>query len=563
MTKYKELLKKYLPLIAFLAAAAWLFYQIYPIIFATHDDMRNYTLVRRGILFEDALRSAKNGRISHLWNHLLLGLPYLANSLPVYKAIVFAAYLFDLLALGLLLSRLSDQPLAHMTLLLSTAWSSISTQHNLLISYGLCHQIPVGLLCLSLYCFLLRYEKNKRLYTLLSCILLLFSCMIYEAFTAAMLLFALLALTLPETEETSYLRYLLRAVCRVLPQLAVVLCYMAVYFTWQHFYPPFYDGTSFDIHEPFLSVQTAGIYAISFFPLVNIIDYANDSPLGLRSFLQQITPVGWMAAALTAAAFAMLLPRVKTDTERLRRTLVFTFAGIFVPCAVIGFSKKYIGWVKNGFIGYLPAFYSFLFLTAFLCCAGVLIYRSVHEKHRRTTAVIVMTAFVFSMCLCATAMNRLFGVYFGELSLRYRNFDKAVSSELVTQCDETWQLFAPDNAGIHARADYTEDYLKIYNPADVAYVQGGTPRDPEKKTLCMRSPADYSFAVLCEADEALHAQTVTITTTLDAVGVSLRLTGGEHYVATVTDGTVLTAPEGVVFDLSERPTREPVKCGTE
>lgn len=559
MEKCKEYLRKYLPLIAFCAAAFWLFYQIYPIIFATHDDMRNYTLVRRGILFEDALRSAQNGRISHLWNHLLLGLPYLANSLPVYKAIVFAAFLFDLFTLGLLLSRLGDQPLAYMTLLLCTAWSSVSTQHNLLISYGLCHQIPVGLLCLSLYFFLLRYEKNKRRYTFLSCVFLLFSCMIYEAFTAAMLLFALLSLTLPESEETSYLRYLLRSAYRVLPQLAVVLCYMAVYFTWQHFYPPFYDGTSFDIHEPFLSVQTVGTYAISFFPLVNIIDYANDSPLGFRSFVQQISPAGWAVAALTAAAFALLLPRVKTDTARLRRTLAVAFAGIFVPCAVIGFSKKYIGWVKNGFVGYLPAFYSFLFLTAFLCCAGVLIYRSIHEKHRRTTAVILMTAFVFGMCLCATAMNRLFGGYFGELSLRYRNFDKAVSSELVTQCDETWQLFAPDNAGIHARPDYTEDYLKIYNPADVAYVQGGTARDPEKKTLCMRSPGDYAFAALCETDEALHAEAVTITTTLDEVTVSLQLTDGDQYTATVEDGTVLHAPEGKAFDLSVRPGHPPAE----
>ena len=344
MTKSKEFLQKYLPLIAFCIAAFWLFYQIYPIIFATHDDMRNYTLVRRGMLLSDALRSAKNGRISHLWNHLLLGLPYLANSLPVYKAIAYAVYLFDLFALGKLLLLTAEKPLAWMTALLCVSWSSVSTQHNLLISYALCHQLPVGLLCMSLCCFLLRYQKKKRIYTALSCLLLLLSCMIYEAFTAAMLLFALLSLTLPdEAEKDSYLRYLLRGAYRVLPQLAVVLLYMGVYFTWQHFYPPFYDGTSFDMHEPFLSVQTTWFYSFSFFPLVNLIDYANDSPLGLRSFLTLISPAGWFASALTAAGFAVLLPQIRTETERLRRTWLLTFAGIFVPCTVIGFSEKYIG----------------------------------------------------------------------------------------------------------------------------------------------------------------------------------------------------------------------------
>ena len=555
MTKTKAFLQKYLPLIAFCIAALWLFYQIYPIIFATHDDMRNYTLVRRGMLFSDALRSAKNGRISHLWNHLLLGAPYLANSLPVYKAIVYAVYLFDLFALGRLLQLTAEQPLAWMTALLCVSWSSVSTQHNLLISYALCHQLPVGLLCLSLCCFLLRHQKNRRVYTLLSCILLLFACMIYEAFTAAMLLFVLLALTLPdEAEQGSYARYLLRAVSRVLPQLIVMLCYMGIYFAWQHFYPPSYDGTSFDIHEPFLSLQTVWSYSTAFFPLVNLIDYANDSPLGLRSFLTQIPLPGWLTAALTAAGFAALLPRVKADTAKLRRALLLTFAGIFIPCAVIGFSKKYIGWVHRGFIGYLPSFYSFLFLTGFLAAAAVLIYRSIHEKHRRTTAVIVMTAFVFCMSLCASAANSLFRPYYAELSLRYRNFDRAVSAEIVTQCDDTWQLYAPDNAGIHARADYTEDYLKIYNSADVSYVPGGTPRDPGKNTLCFRSPADYAFAVLGKTDDALHAQTVTVTTVqAGETGISLRLTDGTDYTAAAADGTVLTAPAGTMFDLSVRP----------
>ena len=35
-------------------SALFFFIRIYPIIFAVHDDMRNYTLVRRGMLVENA-----------------------------------------------------------------------------------------------------------------------------------------------------------------------------------------------------------------------------------------------------------------------------------------------------------------------------------------------------------------------------------------------------------------------------------------------------------------------------------------------------------------------------
>ena len=73
MDKLTRNFRKYLPLIACAAALLWLFYQLYPLLFATHDDLRNYTLVRRGMLAENALHSAKQGRISHLWNHFLLG----------------------------------------------------------------------------------------------------------------------------------------------------------------------------------------------------------------------------------------------------------------------------------------------------------------------------------------------------------------------------------------------------------------------------------------------------------------------------------------------------------
>ena len=39
MEKVLQKIRKSLPLLAFIAAAAWLFYQLYPIVFATHDDL--------------------------------------------------------------------------------------------------------------------------------------------------------------------------------------------------------------------------------------------------------------------------------------------------------------------------------------------------------------------------------------------------------------------------------------------------------------------------------------------------------------------------------------------
>lgn len=79
--------EKYIMILIFGMAVIWLFYQIYPVMFATHDDILSYVKVRRGILLPNAFDDARSGRISQLWNQLLLGIPYIANSVSSIKTI--------------------------------------------------------------------------------------------------------------------------------------------------------------------------------------------------------------------------------------------------------------------------------------------------------------------------------------------------------------------------------------------------------------------------------------------------------------------------------------------
>ena len=155
-------------LVCFCFCALMLFYKLYNVMFAVHDDMRIYTLVKNGRLIDDAIGSAKcTGRISHIWNHLLLGLPFAADKVWFYKLFQYGTILFDIGALYLLLSRHFDKKLATLSSVIAMAFLSISHWHSLLISYALCHQLPIGLLLLSLHFYLnympfLSYQRSEN-----------------------------------------------------------------------------------------------------------------------------------------------------------------------------------------------------------------------------------------------------------------------------------------------------------------------------------------------------------------------------------------------------------------
>lgn len=563
MNSFFQKLRKYLPLIAFCAAALWLFYEIYPIIFATHDDMRNYTLVRRGVVLRDALRSAKTGRISHLWNHFLLTLPFRANKVWFYKLVQYAALLFDIYAGWKLLRAHTDSHFADLTAILAVSWASISGYHNLLISYALCHQIPVGFCFLSLYHFGNRLKSHSRKDTLLSCVYLLIAVMIYEAFAAMLLLMLAWALCKPSRGELSFWQWLRQAGRRIVPQLLTVGGYCVVYFAWQRIYPPAYNGISMNLSEPFLSVCSLLTYSLSFFPVWELLRLAKEHPVTLADYFSHLMhPAAWITAGLTTTVFYLLLPRIRMKTEKLRNLLFLSGIGIFLPCMLTAVSEKYMAWTRRGTDGYLPSFYSFLFLVGFLLTGALLIWQSAPNGNRRKTARVLLSIGVCFVCLTASSVTDMWLPCFLELSLRYRNFDYVLSQELP-EYDAEWQFCAPDNQGIHLSRGYTEDYLKIYNPEDIAYISDPAALDSEKQTLCMRMPVNYAYAVIGETDSSLHANTLFFRTLVpESFNITLYDTEGNSLNYTnVRNGDQLTLPDGQYFDLSKRVENIPADAG--
>ncbi len=543
-----------LVIIATVAACLWLFYEIYPVMFGTRDDIRNYTLVRRGMLFDYAVIYAKQGRISQLWDYPLLGFPFLLGKVWFYKLVVFASYIFDIWCLWLFTSRVSDKKTASICAMLMVSWSCMSNHHNLLVSYAFCHQIPIGLILLSLYWFDKWLSEKKTYHAILSGLFLLMSCMIYEAFVSSLLLFYLWAFSDESLQSKSFSKAIFTALKKISLQIVVAMGYTIVYFLWRKVYPSSYDGTEFDFSEPIQSLSVLSQYSVGFFPVSELFNYTNANVFGFRQILSHIKLPGLICCTLVSLAVAVSLPLIRTDRKKLTRLAVLSLVGMYVPCLIISFSKRHIQWLRKNVTAYVPSFYSYIFLVILIICVGVIIYRLPEKRNTKQALHIVITVAVFAVSLSGAVMNDVWRGVLCENDIRYRNFDNAVSSEEFMSCDENFQIYAPDNPGVHFADTYTEEYMKIYNPSDMKYFCNAQELLPDKDILCMRMPENYHFAVIAETDSQIHANRVVVRTISQTpVNLTLYLSDGSEFsFKGAADGTVINAPAGFSFDLNKR-----------
>ncbi len=539
--------------VAFIVSALCLFARIYPIIFAVHDDMRNYTLVRSHELLANALHSAKQGRISHLWNHLLLGFPFILNKVWFYKLVQFSSFLFDIWAMMLFVSRHIDRRLAWMCGTAAVSFANISPAHNVIISYAFCHQIPIGLIFLSLYFFMIPPEIRKRRHTVFSTLLFLAACMIYEAFLPFLIVFALAAALRTKRSGLSFPELAKGVLRQILPLFAAACAYTAVYLLWQHFYPPSYAGISFYPYEPFLSLKVLVTYSFSLFPLLQSVFLAVGEGMTARALIGETNLIGAVKALLTAASVCTVTVKC-SKKMKFRGELCIMGTAVFIPTLLIAFSTQHTDEFRRHATQYVPSFYSYLFLCVFLCILCCTLYRTTNGRNLRTLFITFTGAVTVLSSLSADCINLHWQQHYDTLDRRYRNFDRAVSSEEVTECDSGWQIYAPDNVGIHFLEHFTIDYIELYDDTPAAhYTYEEQKLEDGLETLCMRSDVNYYLMALGDTGDDLTTEEVTIVTVMPKTFDIVLYTSNGQSVQfdAVKDGDVLRCASGS-FDLSRR-----------
>ena len=346
-------------------------------------------------------------------------------------------------------------------------------------------------------------------------------------------------------------------VLRILPPLLTAAGYAAVYKLWQLLYPNDYTGLTFYLDEPFYSLRVIWEFSLSFLPLHEMAAISGETPVGADELLRSITVGSLVKAAAVTALFVWTVHEVAPKL-RFHGFLVLSLAGLLAPNLLIGFSEKYVQTCKNGIRTYIPSFYSYFFLVVLICGGSCLLYRRLRQKNLQVLYLILL-----GTAVCLTSLMSDFCVdywkqHYAVLDRRYQNFDRAVSSRSVADCDAGWQIYAPENAGIHYVERYTLDYIALYDDTPAGgYVFQADKVDSGKRLLCLRSDAQYLLMAEGEMQPDFTAAELRVVTALpEQFDVVLHTASGAAVSFTqVTDGTVLHCPEGDAFDM-----RSPVEA---
>lgn len=462
--------------------AGYFFYMIYDIVFTVWDDLKTYTWMKRHMLQNVAVSSALNGRITHLYNVILLGIPMLADKLWVYKLFSYGSILFDVSIYYVLIKKYIDKKTAYLSVLLFFALATFTHMHNLFISYVFCHQILIGIILLSIYYFLKYYDERKRRYLLVSAVLYVAASAIYEGMVPFWGLFLILAWMKEKDKK--------KVIGDILIHSILLMVWLAVYFYWQTLHPTSYEGGQFYFGDIVGSLYAICLYSIGSFPLLSLVGDAFASQLSVLRGQTQISDlITWqiiLTAALTAFVFAKLIPTIQWDKKR-GKILLAALLAMFLPNVILGFTSKYIASAKKLIFAYLTSFYSWFFMIIVMLLVAVFLYQKLRWKK---PVLVILTCMVFICSLGAGINNTIWDLEYTRRAAPMKAFDKLVSSERIAEVE--------DNTYIYMTGEFIEffgyfdlsEYTKIYTDKTIVFTNNPEVLDYNHAILEMRYDQD-------------------------------------------------------------------------
>ena len=430
-------------------------------VLTVHDDILTYMQVRQGTLWQTALDDAKHGRICHIPLTFLLYIPYMFNSVLMVRIFSMAAVLFDMTALYKLIKNNTDSYSAYLSCLLFIAFACISNQHNLLVSYIIGHQIPIGIMLFSINSFTEYYNSKHKTSTLIKSALLFFAAsFLYEACAAYILIFIFIAMY---KNNGNIFRNCTRIIYDTHFHFLLLFLYTLIYFGWRKFYPSDYEGAKLyfgDIPQSFITMIK---YSAGMIPGLPALAMVVKKYITFEEFRSALNIGNIVVPLITAITFYFVFPKIKNPKNKLACALL-CIAGIIIPNLIISFTPKYAEWTKGSSYSYVTSFYSYFFMIPLFLIVLKTIFRNNSKP-----VMIFLSSIVFCISFVSSAGNTAWNVYFGKNLERYKAFSAAVSSSYFDNLEDGTTVYIPDYTGIHNSMDITKSFAAIYTSADINF----------------------------------------------------------------------------------------------
>lgn len=447
-------------------------------VLTVHDDILTYAEVLHGDLVGTVKSYAVNGRISHIPMTFLLWIPYYFHSVTAVRIFSAISVLFNMSGLYVLIKNNSGRYNAYLACLLFISFACISNQHNLFVAYTFAHQLPIGIILFSLdlYIKYLKYDKLRHKIT--SSILFFTACFMYEAVTVFFLMFAGISLYRNRNEKFSRrIKYMIKD---VFFHGIFLFVYLAVYVLWRYFYPSYYDGTTFFLKNPLMSLLALFKFSLGMTPMLPSVAMLLKKYITWNEFIHSLSLWNILAPIIAGTAFYRVFPKIKKP-EKTAPSVVLCISGMIVPNVLISLTEKYTYWAKQNAYSYVPSFYSYFFMIML----AVTLFSTFKRGNVEKSVEKVFSVCVALVTLVCSLGNTAWNTYFNKNLDRYKAFEKAVSSKYFDVIPDGTVIYIPDYSGIHNDMKLTEYYADVYISADVTFENNYNNIDFSKPVVSM------------------------------------------------------------------------------
>lgn len=467
-------LRRIVAYVSLLTVAMLLFKTIYNVVFLIDDDTMHYLYAQSGTLQSAAISGAYGqGRIQNFPLTYLSGIPFLANSMLVYKIISYGGITFAVCAMGYLLKRHVDENFALISMVAFFGLAQVDAQHNLFICYILTHQLTLGFIMLSIERQITYYKSHKKKDMVISAAWLTLSVMCYEAFFLfCFVSFFISMYAILSEKQKNVIKAFLLSMKDLVFHIVFVGVYLGIYEAWRIANPSVYEGNQLGVASIGRLFRTTLTYALGMFPGQNF--YFDVRNFGISQVMGYMSVLYLIGAAIAALAVVVLVRKIH-QLNKTQYIALFSLSiiSVFIPCILVGMTGKYQEWVYiHGSRAYVPSYYSYFAIIILLITVMVFIYQKVKANVIKNILIGIYAVVAFAGVLTTCVGNNKFAKEVAAPNLALQsNFDAIVSSDYFNDMVEDGAvLYIPDGMSLNGQMSNLYLVTDMYTDKSFTFV---------------------------------------------------------------------------------------------
>jgi hypothetical protein len=162
---------------------------------------------------------------------------------------------------------------------------------------------------------------------------------------------------------------------------------------------------------------------------------------------------------------------------------------------------------------------------------------------------------IFLLVFCGSVLTDLNNKYyangFEEQFVRYKTFDKAVSSQYFTAIENGADIYIPDYYGIHLHMPFMNDYARIYTDKNFTFTNKMEELKFDKPTYSLKYDSSSASMLMGRINKQMKADEIAIISLTPMAGKSVILNKATNGSVQVNDVDIGTFGETAIIPFNQ------------